>query len=147
VHSNNIVHGDLTGVSTIDTSFVKAIIDVTQNNILIDENDTAFVADHGILILCAEIHGTSYIRSNVRWAAPENFQVPEDDESISKPQLASDIYSFGCIMFQVCGQILAPYNVNHSRRRSSQEKFRIPNFEVTIKLPCRYSEVGSLLDQ
>ncbi|KAG2041339.1 kinase-like domain-containing protein [Suillus americanus] len=84
LHSKNIVHGDLTG-----------------NNILIDENGNAFVADHGILIFCAELHGTSYIRSNVRWAAPENFQVPEDDESISSPQLASDIYSFGCIMLQV----------------------------------------------
>ncbi|KAG1778245.1 kinase-like domain-containing protein, partial [Suillus placidus] len=80
---------------------VSAIIDATQNNILINENGTAFVADHGILIFCAELHGTSYIRSNVRWAAPENFQVPEDDESISSPQLASDIYSFGCIMLQV----------------------------------------------
>ncbi|KAG1853467.1 kinase-like domain-containing protein [Suillus subalutaceus] len=84
LHSKNIVHGDLTG-----------------NNILIDENGNAFVADHGILIFCAELHGTSYIRSNVRWAAPENFQVPEDDESINLPQLASDIYSFGCIMLQV----------------------------------------------
>ncbi|KAG1808947.1 kinase-like domain-containing protein [Suillus subaureus] len=84
VHSKNIVHGDLTG-----------------NNILIDENGNAFVADHGVLIFCAELHGTSYIRSNVRWAAPENFQVPEDDESMSSPQLVSDIYSFGCIMLQV----------------------------------------------
>ncbi|KAG2031167.1 kinase-like domain-containing protein [Suillus americanus] len=84
VHLKNIVHGDLTG-----------------NNILIDENGNAFVTDHGILILCAELHGTSYIRSNVRWAAPENFQVPEDDESINSPQLVSDIYSFGCIMLQV----------------------------------------------
>jgi serine/threonine protein kinase len=84
LHSENIAHGDLTG-----------------NNILIDENGNAFVADHGILIFCAELHGTSYIRSNVRWAAPENFQVPEDDESMNSPQLASDIYSFGCIMLQV----------------------------------------------
>jgi serine/threonine protein kinase len=97
-------------VSTTNTS-IEAIIDATQNNILIDENGNAFVADHGILILCAELHGTSYIRSNVRWAAPENFQVPEDDESITSPQLASDIYSFGCIMLQVCGRILAPCNV------------------------------------
>jgi len=84
LHSEKIVHGDLTG-----------------NNILINETGDAFVADHGILIFCAELHGTSYIRSNVRWAAPENFQVPEDEESISLPQLASDIYSFGCIMLQV----------------------------------------------
>jgi serine/threonine protein kinase len=97
-------------VSTTNTS-IEAIIDATQNNILIDENGNAFVADHGILILCAELHGTSYIKSNVRWTAPENFQVPEDDESITSPQLASDIYSFGCIMLQVCGQILTPCNV------------------------------------
>ncbi|KAG2144099.1 kinase-like domain-containing protein [Suillus bovinus] len=84
LHSENVVHGDLTG-----------------NNVLINENGEAFVADHGILTFCAELHGTSYIRSNVRWAAPENFQVPEDDESISLPQLASDIYSFGCVMLQV----------------------------------------------
>ncbi|KAG2140933.1 kinase-like domain-containing protein [Suillus bovinus] len=84
LHSKNIVHGDLTG-----------------NNILINDNGDAFVADQGILILCAELHGTSYIRSNVRWAAPENFEVPEDDKSTSLPQLASDIYSFGCIMLQV----------------------------------------------
>ncbi|KAG1721988.1 kinase-like domain-containing protein [Suillus paluster] len=84
LHSKNIVHGDLTG-----------------NNILISENGNALVADHGILLFCSELHGTSYIRSNVRWAAPENFQVPEDEESTSSPQLASDIYSFGCIMLQV----------------------------------------------
>jgi serine/threonine protein kinase len=84
LHSKNVVHSDLTG-----------------NNVLVNEAGTAFVADHGILILCAELHGTSYIRSSVRWAAPENFQAPEDDESISSPQMASDIYSFGCIMLQV----------------------------------------------
>ncbi|KAG0701064.1 kinase-like protein [Suillus ampliporus] len=94
LHSRNIVHGDLTG-----------------NNILINENDNACVADHGILTFCSELHGTSYIRSNVRWAAPENFNVPEDEETTSSPQLASDIYSFGCIMLQVCGRILAPCNV------------------------------------
>jgi serine/threonine protein kinase len=111
VHSENIAHGDLTGVSTTDTFFIEAIVEATQNNILIDENGNAFVADHGILIFCAELHGTSYIRSNVRWAAPENFQVPEDDESMNSPQLASDIYSFGCIMLQVCRRILTLCNV------------------------------------
>jgi len=83
LHSEIIVHGDLTG-----------------NNILINEDGNACVADQGILTLCSELHGTSYIRSNVRWAAPENFEVPEDEESWS-PKLASDIYSFGCIMLQV----------------------------------------------
>jgi len=83
LHSHNVVHGDLTG-----------------NNILINENGNAFVADQGILTFCSELHGTSYITSSVRWAAPENFQVPEDEES-SSPESPSDIYSFGCVMLQV----------------------------------------------
>jgi serine/threonine protein kinase len=51
--------------------------------------------------MCSELSGTSYIRSNVRWAAPELFEVAEDEESSTPPQPASDIYSFGCIMLQV----------------------------------------------
>ncbi|KAG1798760.1 kinase-like domain-containing protein, partial [Suillus variegatus] len=83
VHSKRVVHGDL-----------------TANNILIDSDCNAHVADHGILTMCSELSGTSYIRSNVRWAAPELFEVPESEESLT-PQPASDIYSFGCIMLQV----------------------------------------------
>jgi len=81
------------------------IIDASQNNVLIDEEGNASVADQGILILCSEFHGTSYVRNNIRWAAPENFHIPEDGESIS-PKLSSDIYSFACVMLQVCGRIL-----------------------------------------
>ncbi|KAJ8587881.1 kinase-like protein, partial [Rhizopogon salebrosus TDB-379] len=84
VHSKDIAHGDLTG-----------------NNILIDEKGNALVADHGILAFCYELSGTSYITSNVRWTAPENFRILEDEEPTSSPQLASDIYSFGCIILQV----------------------------------------------
>ncbi|KAG2140926.1 kinase-like domain-containing protein [Suillus bovinus] len=83
LHSKGVVHGDL-----------------TANNILIDSDRNAYVADHGILTMCSELSGTSYIRSNVRWAAPELFEVPENEESLA-PQPASDIYSFGCIMLQV----------------------------------------------
>ncbi|KAG1890745.1 kinase-like domain-containing protein [Suillus fuscotomentosus] len=85
VHSKGVVHGDL-----------------TANNILIDSDRNAHVADHGILTMCSEFSGTSYIRSNVRWAVPELFEVPESEESLT-PQPASDIYSFGCTMLQVRG--------------------------------------------
>jgi hypothetical protein len=107
------------------------------------------VADHGILILCAELHGTSYIRSNVRWAAPENFQVPEDDESISSPQLASDIYSFGCIMLQVCGQTLTPCNMiiillAGLYRKSSV--FRISKWPSSYRADTQRSEACSTSD-
>lgn len=84
LHSKGIVHGDL-----------------TANNILIDSDCNAQVADHGILAMCPESPNTSYLRGSVRWAAPELFDVPEDEESSIPPKPASDIYSFGCIMFQV----------------------------------------------
>ncbi|KAG1805813.1 kinase-like domain-containing protein [Suillus subaureus] len=86
LHSKGVVHGDL-----------------TANNILIDSDCNAHVADHGILTMCSELSGTSYIRSNVRWAAPELFEVAENEEPSTPPQPASDIYSFGCIMLQVRG--------------------------------------------
>jgi serine/threonine protein kinase len=51
--------------------------------------------------MCSELGGTSYIRSNVRWAAPEFFEVPENEDSLPPPKPESDIYSFGCVMLQV----------------------------------------------
>lgn len=84
LHAKGVVHGDL-----------------TANNVLIDLDHNVHVADHGILAMCSELSGTSYIRNNVRWAAPELFEVPEDEESLAPPKSASDIYSFGCIMLQV----------------------------------------------
>ncbi|KAG1872841.1 kinase-like domain-containing protein, partial [Suillus tomentosus] len=83
IHSKGVVHGDL-----------------TANNILIDSDRNVHLADHVILTMCYELSGTSYMRSNVRWAVTELFEVPESEESLT-PQAASDIYSFGCIMLQV----------------------------------------------
>ncbi|KAG2368636.1 kinase-like domain-containing protein [Suillus spraguei] len=84
LHSTGIVHGDL-----------------TANNILIDSACNAQVADHGILTMWPESPNTSYLRDSVRWVAPEVFNAPEDEEPLTLPEPASDIYSFGCIMFQV----------------------------------------------
>jgi serine/threonine protein kinase len=42
---------------------------------------------------------------NVRWMAPEFFVPPEggeEDLQSQKPTKAGDIYSFGCVMLQVC---------------------------------------------
>jgi len=104
VHSKQIIHGDLTSVSATQLSLTVSVVDSVQNNILINENGRAFVADHGILTLCSELSGTSYITNNVRWAAPENFRISDDDKPASPIKPACDIYSFGCIMLQVRGR-------------------------------------------
>ncbi|KAJ8590698.1 kinase-like protein [Rhizopogon salebrosus TDB-379] len=85
LHSNGVAHADL-----------------TANNVLVDRNGRVRIADYGLLTTCSDLSGTSYIRSNVRWAAPELFEVPElDTDEPCEPKLESDIYSFGCIIYQV----------------------------------------------
>ncbi|KAG1736399.1 kinase-like domain-containing protein [Suillus paluster] len=93
MHVRNIIHGDLTAY-----------------NVLIDENGDAVLADFGLSLLLAE-HETSFFDSHspgaVRWAAPEI--IPLDSSEGIKPNKASDIYSFGCIMMQVLSNNL-PYS-------------------------------------
>ena len=73
-----------------------------QNNVLVDSKGRARIADYGLSTTCSDLNGTSYIRSNVRWTAPELFEVPDTDDTFPPPKPESDIYSFGCIMYQVC---------------------------------------------
>lgn len=114
LHSKGIVHGGL-----------------TANNVLIDSACNAQVADHGIFTMCPESPNTSYLSGNVRWAAPELFNVPEDEESSTLPETASDIYSFGCIMFQVMsGQ--QPY-------ADVQNNHQVPVLILKGKKPARPS--------
>ncbi|KAG0700569.1 kinase-like domain-containing protein [Suillus ampliporus] len=86
LHSRGAVHGNL-----------------TANNILIDSTGTARIADHGIFATYSEFSGTSYITSNVRWAAPELFEISENEEPShsSTPMPVSDIHALGCIILQV----------------------------------------------
>lgn len=89
LHYRNIIHGDL-----------------MPPNVLIDHNGNALLADFGLSRLLAD-HETSFFKSHgpgaIRWAAPEIIPLdPEKpDDEVSKPNKASDIYSFGCIMMQV----------------------------------------------
>lgn len=94
LHSNEVAHADLTG-----------------SNVLINRDGRAIVADYGLLTTCSDLNGTSYIRSNVRWAAPELFEVPDTDDTPNSPKLESDIYSFGCIAYQVLSGQQPYYNI------------------------------------
>jgi serine/threonine protein kinase len=94
----------------------------SQNNVLIDNKGRAQIADYGLLTTCSDLKGTSYIRSNVRWAAPELFEVPDTDDTSGSPKLESDIYSFGCIAYQVCQWgIFEPY-CSHLRQVLSGQR-------------------------
>jgi serine/threonine protein kinase len=103
LHSKGVAHGNL-----------------TANNILIDSDHNAHVADYGVFTMCSELSGTSRMGSNVRWAAPELFEAPENEESSTPPQPAGDIYSFGCIMLQVMTGRLPYADVRRDHRVAAQ---------------------------
>ncbi|KAI9570700.1 kinase-like domain-containing protein [Boletus coccyginus] len=91
LHGCGIVHGDLTG-----------------SNVLIKDNGKACLSDFGLSRIFMETTGSSYltstVRGSVRWAAPELFEIDEEQQEepvhvLPNPQ--SDIYSFGSTMLQV----------------------------------------------
>lgn len=88
LHSCSVVHGDLTG-----------------SNVLISSDGRAHLSDFGLSVIVAEFAGTSYFTSalngTVRWIAPELLAIPEEEGAITIPTSNSDVYSFGCIFFQV----------------------------------------------
>ncbi|KAF9245250.1 kinase-like domain-containing protein [Melanogaster broomeanus] len=89
LHSQMVIHGDLTGT-----------------NVLIDASGKACLSDFGLATIHHEFLGTSFFtsssRGNVRWAAPELFQVPEGEGNRSVLcSKQTDVYAYGGIMLQV----------------------------------------------
>ncbi|KAF8842623.1 kinase-like protein [Paxillus ammoniavirescens] len=109
VHSQTVVHGDLSG-----------------SNVLIYGNGRACIADFGLSTLLTALGEPTFSTSfkgkgTLRWAAPELFHlnayVPGDEENLPRdpPTPQSDIYSFGGIMLQVCDYLALPILVPQLR--------------------------------
>ncbi|KAH0832882.1 kinase-like domain-containing protein [Lanmaoa asiatica] len=85
LHSISVFHGDL-----------------HSGNVLIDEEHNPRITDFGLASAIGKLHpGLSYLQrlssmnpGAVRWAAPERL-------SGCKPNPSGDMYSFGCVMFEV----------------------------------------------
>ena len=80
---------------------------ILQSNVLVYGDGRACLADFGLSTIVMEFIGPSYftstIRGNIRWAAAELFEVPEDDVEEAAVSLSTecDVYSFGSITLQV----------------------------------------------
>ncbi|KAG2140609.1 kinase-like domain-containing protein [Suillus clintonianus] len=94
LHSKSVVHGDLTG-----------------SNVLINGQGQACLADFGLSTIIVEFIGTSYftnsIWGNIRWAATELYEVPDNATLTTE----CDVYSFGSIILQVLTSKVPYYNV------------------------------------
>ena len=80
---------------------------VLQSNVLVQGNGRACLADFGLPTMVLGFTNPSYftssIKGNIRWAAAELFDVPEDDavNTVVSLSIECDIYSFGSIALQV----------------------------------------------
>ncbi|KAF4575426.1 hypothetical protein EYR36_006785 [Pleurotus pulmonarius] len=86
LHSRSVVHGDLTGC-----------------NVLISGGGDACLSDFGLSTVISDLqvfsNFTSSISGNVRFAAPELYEVGDDDVK-TIPTTHSDVYSLGSIILQ-----------------------------------------------
>jgi hypothetical protein len=61
---------------------------------------------------------------NIRWVPPEAFgfrDEEDEEEGDQKPTKAWDVYSYGCIVFQVCRIVNVRKQPSYSSLRSSRE--------------------------
>ncbi|KAF5315565.1 hypothetical protein D9611_004734 [Ephemerocybe angulata] len=85
LHAQGIIHGDLKGA-----------------NILVTQTGRALVGDFGLSFVAENeyIQASSTVapRGTVRWQAPELFD-PDTEEA--KPTKLSDVYSLGCVFYEI----------------------------------------------
>ncbi|KAF9236048.1 kinase-like domain-containing protein, partial [Melanogaster broomeanus] len=128
LHSQFIVHGDLSG-----------------SNVLIDSKGRACITDFGVSMLLTELRGSTFAitvqeRGTLRWVAPENLhlnmQVSGNRENVPEisPTTRSDIYSFGRIMLQV-----RRYRDSSCSEAMSLRKIKV----LTGKIPYHYYPVDA----
>jgi len=91
---------------------------ILQSNVLVQGNGRACLADFGLSTMVLEFINPSYltssIRGNIRWAAAELFEVPDDDDDTAVSlSIECDIYSFGSIALQVSNLEFGSENPAH----------------------------------
>jgi serine/threonine protein kinase len=75
-----------------------------QTNILMSDDKKIYLADFGLSMILSESQNSTFNSchaGNVRWMAPEMLAMPEQG-GVTMPTKAADVYSYGCIMLQVC---------------------------------------------
>ncbi|KAG2041335.1 kinase-like domain-containing protein [Suillus americanus] len=114
LHSKDIVHGDL-----------------TATNVLVDSSGCLRLADFGLSMILAEAGNATFNSchpGNMRWVPPEALRAGAEDEDENedeapdeKPTKAWDVYSYGCVVLQVCRIVSTRKQPSYTSSRSSRE--------------------------
>jgi serine/threonine protein kinase len=95
-----------------------------QTNVLINSDGELSLADFGLNDSCGITNSTfnSCYAGNVRWMAPEMLAIPEEG-GVTMPTKAADIYSYDCIMLQVCCPFDSTYSTDVAQLFSGQPPY------------------------
>jgi len=96
LHTCNVIHGDLKGVSGSKHPFTT-VLTLDQKNVLVDGSGRARIADFGLATVARNIdsmRSTSHCGGASQWTAPEvlNGELPSKE---------MDIFSFAMVMIEV----------------------------------------------
>lgn len=106
LHSQNIVHGDLRGVSACIKLHVNTAHNNLQANILVDEDWHACLADFGLAVFAPSTTASTGTTSSqhggsVRWMAPEMDDPQSFGLDTFRRTFASDVFAFACVCIEV----------------------------------------------
>jgi len=147
VHSKNLVHGDLTGVSTTATSSWKQLLTWFRTTFL-----SMRMVPPSWLTMEFSIFVTSSMACHISEAMRDGPHLKNlKSRKMTSQEACLNWHQTSILSGASCCRFVGDLNTMqcdyYSLCRSSQEKFRIRNFAATNKLPCRYSKVGNQLNQ
>ena len=105
LHGNGVVHGDLKSVSKLHPTTFFGLHDLSQSNILIDEEGSPRLSDFGLWSITRNIDSVNASTPNhgytVRYCAPELLDIEGVARLEKKPTDKSDVYSLSMVIVEV----------------------------------------------
>lgn len=115
--------------STFPSLHLNGRICKPQQNILVDDDGVARLADFGIAkYIETDQRADSTIVTSLHWTAPEYLENSDSDDAYHKPMPAADIWSFGCTFLEASASI---FHMRTVLSDTSQPRFCVQKIHST----------------